>query len=616
MSAGRSRRVVRRERRVRWLATLVVLVLCGCGVEPRGDGIDVERALATVHQLATVIGPRVQGSAGAGAAASWIEAELVKAGIQVEKSAVGTVELPAITVMGVRQRDRKTVQVRDQNLVVRFGTGSGKALLIMAHYDSVYESPGAIDNATGVAILLELARKLQAEPPAQPVMLAFTAAEEVGLVGAEALAAEYADRIAFAIALDLVGGDGDLVVNGAGTLIGAVEMRWLAEAADRAGVALDVPAVHRVVSRWWPQAERSDHGPFTRRGTRAIHFYNRGHDGEWIDRAYHSSHDVEARVQRRAVDDTARLLRALIATPVPAHAGDGFWLPFVHGVVLPRTGLLAFEIVLALIVIASLVMSRAGLLAWLARSRGDRRGPALIVGVLCYAGAVGIAFTLEQLTRGGHPALWLHAPLRALIGHVLVIGGVFGLATRAVARFAPWRGESRYLAVAALLPLVLGLAWLVLGAAELAWAWLVPAAAIAVAPLIAGSTAPAPRPGRSLADVVPMTLRRAGVALAVLASVIPLTAVLHPHRLREAVWNAFLPPAVPLSLAVGLFGIPVAAAIAWALRRRTTTGPMGTLVLGMGCGLLVIAGLVVAVTAPAACTPAEFIVFVLACERV
>ena len=91
---------------------------------------------------------------------------------------------------------------------------SGKTLLVMAHYDTVAGSPGAVDNAAGVAVVLELARVLAAEPPPQPVMLVFTAAEEIGLVGAEALAAEYADRTSFAIALDLIGGDGELVVNG------------------------------------------------------------------------------------------------------------------------------------------------------------------------------------------------------------------------------------------------------------------------------------------------------------------------------------------------------------------------------------------------------------------
>ena len=42
-------------------------------------------------------------------------------------------------------------------------------------------------------------------------MLAFTADEERGLVGAEALAERRGDEVEFAIALDLIGGSGPLV---------------------------------------------------------------------------------------------------------------------------------------------------------------------------------------------------------------------------------------------------------------------------------------------------------------------------------------------------------------------------------------------------------------------
>jgi len=44
-------------------------------------------------------------------------------------------------------------------------------ILIGAHYDAVTGSPGADDNATGVAVLLELARLFAAEPARYPVRL-------------------------------------------------------------------------------------------------------------------------------------------------------------------------------------------------------------------------------------------------------------------------------------------------------------------------------------------------------------------------------------------------------------------------------------------------------------
>ena len=58
---------------------------------------------------------------------------------------------------------------------------------LMSHYDSVPMSPGAGDDGAGVAAILETARVLKDEAPFdKPIMLLFTDAEEIGLVGAEA----------------------------------------------------------------------------------------------------------------------------------------------------------------------------------------------------------------------------------------------------------------------------------------------------------------------------------------------------------------------------------------------------------------------------------------------
>ncbi len=76
-----------------------------------------------------------------------------------------------------------------QNLV---GVLPGKdrelpAILVMSHYDSVHNSPGAADDATGTAAALEIARALKADGPHQrDVIFLFTDAEEAGLLGADA----------------------------------------------------------------------------------------------------------------------------------------------------------------------------------------------------------------------------------------------------------------------------------------------------------------------------------------------------------------------------------------------------------------------------------------------
>jgi hypothetical protein len=287
------------------------------------------------------------------------------------------------------------------------------------------------------------------------------------------------------------------------------------------------------------------------------------------------------------------LLRALVEEPPPPHDGDGYWVPLAH-VVVPRWTLIAGELLLIVVALAALVLARDGLVTRLA-SRDRRsdapRGAGLVIAALCYVLAVAAAIVVERLSARGHPAPWLHAPLRALVADVLVIGGVIGLASRAVARHRPWLGVQRYRNVAVIACALVGSAWLVVGAAELAWVWLVPAAVIAIAPP-----------------------RAAFVAL--VASLLPIACVLSPPQLREAAWNGFLPSSLPLSLLVGIVAVPTFATAAWWLRSRPRSGPLGTLVLGMGCGLAVVVGLAVAATSEPACSSVKFERFHLACERV
>jgi Zn-dependent M28 family amino/carboxypeptidase len=65
-----------------------------------------------------------------------------------------------------------------RNLIARFGPREGAVVVIGAHYDSCGDTPGADDNASGVAGLLELARLLAAKPPARAVELVAYTLEE------------------------------------------------------------------------------------------------------------------------------------------------------------------------------------------------------------------------------------------------------------------------------------------------------------------------------------------------------------------------------------------------------------------------------------------------------
>ncbi|MEO1007715.1 MAG: M20/M25/M40 family metallo-hydrolase [Planctomycetota bacterium] len=88
--------------------------------------------------------------------------------------------------------------------------GSGdlakNTIILLAHIDAVSGSPGADDNGTGTAALLELARVLKDQPRRRSIRLLFTTLEEAGLIGAR----HHVRRtITPAIA------EGDIIVDGA-----------------------------------------------------------------------------------------------------------------------------------------------------------------------------------------------------------------------------------------------------------------------------------------------------------------------------------------------------------------------------------------------------------------
>lgn len=80
-----------------------------------------------------------------------------------------------------------------ENVLARLkGTTGGLAVLLVCHYDSVPTGPGASDDGSAIATLLETARALKAQAPLRnDVIFLFTDAEETGLLGAKAFVGEH-----------------------------------------------------------------------------------------------------------------------------------------------------------------------------------------------------------------------------------------------------------------------------------------------------------------------------------------------------------------------------------------------------------------------------------------
>ncbi|MFG0284838.1 MAG: M20/M25/M40 family metallo-hydrolase [Phycisphaerales bacterium JB039] len=85
----------------------------------------------------------------------------------------------------------------------------GETLIFSAHLDAVAGSPGADDDGTGVAAILEMARLLKDEPRQRTIRLMLFTLEEAGLIGSRFYVAEGlerdAERIVGMVSLDMLG---------------------------------------------------------------------------------------------------------------------------------------------------------------------------------------------------------------------------------------------------------------------------------------------------------------------------------------------------------------------------------------------------------------------------
>ncbi|HEY6008491.1 MAG TPA: M28 family peptidase [Geobacteraceae bacterium] len=122
-----------------------------------------DRLRGHVRTLAGEIGERNVGRYGAlRAAAGYLERELAGTGLAVTDQAYET--------------DGKMVRNLEAEL---FGRGtSGEIVVVGAHYDTVYGSPGANDNASGAAALLEIARLMAGSPLPRTVRFVLFVNEE------------------------------------------------------------------------------------------------------------------------------------------------------------------------------------------------------------------------------------------------------------------------------------------------------------------------------------------------------------------------------------------------------------------------------------------------------
>ena len=110
---------------------------------------------------------------------------------QLQKSGVGYFTTP-FTTTSVKRGD--TTIITGENIIATVGHGR-KKIVVGAHYDAVPGSPGANDNGSGVAVLLELAKSLKEKEWRYSVDFCFFDREEDGLFGSSNYIERFSNRM-------------------------------------------------------------------------------------------------------------------------------------------------------------------------------------------------------------------------------------------------------------------------------------------------------------------------------------------------------------------------------------------------------------------------------------
>ncbi|WP_328459916.1 M20/M25/M40 family metallo-hydrolase [Actinoplanes sp. NBC_00393] len=187
--------------------------------------IDADRIEATVRRLAAfgtrhTLSSQTDPVRGIGAARDWINREL-QSYAQASEGRL-TVELQSF-VQPVSPRIPVPTTITNVIATLRGSVTPERIYVVTGHYDSrasdvldaTSDAPGADDDASGVAVIMELARVLATRKPAATIVFAAVAGEEQGLYGSDHMAQRFKDANADIQAMfsnDIVGtgnpGDG------------------------------------------------------------------------------------------------------------------------------------------------------------------------------------------------------------------------------------------------------------------------------------------------------------------------------------------------------------------------------------------------------------------------
>jgi Zn-dependent M28 family amino/carboxypeptidase len=264
--------------------------------------MNARAAVRDIRHLASEIGPREATSPNFAAAAAFVENRLEGLGYKVRRAKV---RVPAGNSWGTPVRRGTSVNV----IAEPVGFNASKPHVVVgAHLDTVPVAPGAEDNASGIAVMLQLAAMVKQQPAGLPVQfIAFGAEEPRGSGDAlhhfgsrqhvATLNRTERRAVQAMVALDRVGVGASYVPVCTANSRGNRVRDDLRAAARRADIAT------RTCTNF-----TSDHWSYAKAGIPAVRLGSIPYAG------YHSRGDVPSVVDRRQLDRVGRAVWAWLRT--------------------------------------------------------------------------------------------------------------------------------------------------------------------------------------------------------------------------------------------------------------------------------------------------------------
>jgi Peptidase family M28 len=391
--------------RAAWIVVAVPLLVAAFSVgrpvalqQPRlPPSFDRTTAVQFARVLAGRAPDRSPGTLDAREAANYVASQLRGYRFTVERQAF-TADVPGRG----RERFENIIAVapaRPHDTAAR----SNQTIVVMAHRDNLGGSPGANDNASGTAVLLELARNIGTAAVAHTIVFVSTDGGAYGGLGAEHFArnSTYADRTIAVINLDAVAGHGPPRVEFAGDtsrspaspLIATAEASILEQtqrAPERPGAAAQLIDLAFPFTLY-------EQGPFIARGTPAVTITTEG------VRPDPSVGDTVASLDAARLDELGRSAQALLGSlDAAAEVARGTESYVYVGSRLVRGWTVQFVLLAALIPFLAATID----LFARCRRRHIALGPALRsfvsrLGVWAWAGLLFAFFTFAGLLPNG-----------------------------------------------------------------------------------------------------------------------------------------------------------------------------------------------------------------------